>query len=64
MKRKLYIKQLFGLVKYPPPRVDNSWYSMEGHNNSFIIHLHRINCDEEKEIEKERKRGKNVAGWI
>ena len=37
-------------------------------NNSFIIHLHRIsggkkNNEEEKEMEKERKRGKKCS-WL
>ena len=61
----------FGLVKYPPPRVDNSAISMERGVATIVLlytyteSVEEKNYDEEgKEMKKERKRGKCVAGWI
>ena len=46
-------------MKYPLPRVDNSWYSMEGVcNNSFIIHIHRISGG--KKIMMKKEEGKKT----
>ena len=54
----------FGLVKYPPPRVDNSWYSMEGCATIVLLYIYTESVEEKKydeegkEMEKERKRKK------
>ena len=44
----LLLGVIFGLVKYPPPRVDNSWYSMEGCATIVLLYTYTESVEEKK----------------
>ena len=51
-------------MKYPPPRVDNSWYSMEGCTTIVILYIYTESVDDEEGKEMKNEKKSEAQTWL